>query len=86
MPSRCLAPGSSRSCRISAVPPGCAPRTAARRAESLPTDEEADRVFDRALADFRDMTSVADATGAPRAGSAAECDAVMARLREAAAE
>lgn len=58
----------------------------AAQQEGLLTDEEVDQVFTRALADFRDMTPDAEGTEAPLAGGAAECDAVMARLREAAAE
>jgi hypothetical protein len=58
----------------------------AAQEEGLLTDEQVDQVFARALADFSEMAGEAAAGDGMLAGGAAECNAVMARLREAAAE
>lgn len=56
----------------------------AAQAEGLLTDEQVDQVFNRALADLRALTPEAEAGAEPIIGSAAECEAVLARLRQAA--
>lgn len=58
----------------------------AAREEGLLTDEQVDQVFNRAVSDFREMTPDAEEGDTLLAGSAAECGAVMARLREAAGQ
>jgi len=56
----------------------------AAQAEGFLTDEQADQVFNRALADLRALAPDAEAGAEQIVGSAADCEAVLARLREAA--
>jgi hypothetical protein len=56
----------------------------AAQAEGLLTEEQVDQVFNRALADLRALTPEAETSAEPMVGTAADCDAVLAQLREAA--
>lgn len=57
----------------------------AARDEGLLSEEQVDQVFNRGIANLREL--VPDTAEAePVAGSAAECDAALARLREAIAD
>lgn len=51
--------------------------------EELLTDEEVDRVFNRAASNLSTLTGTED-EGTTIVGGASECDAVLAKLREAA--
>ena len=57
----------------------------AAQEEGLMTAEQVDQVFNRALGNLRALTPEAETSAEPMVGSAADCDAVLARLREAAA-
>jgi len=57
----------------------------AAQEEGLLTDAQADQVFNRALTDLRALAPQAEAGAEQIVGSAADCEAVLARLRDAAA-
>ena len=57
----------------------------AAQQEGLLTQEQVDQVFNRAVSNLRDLTPDAEDSGEAIVGAASECDAVLQKLREAAA-
>ncbi len=57
----------------------------AAQQEGLLTEEQVDQVFNRAVSNLRELTPDVEDSGEAIVGAASECDAVLQKLRDAAA-